>query len=115
MCEKTSNILWIRPQFEVVYAKSTCIATANQNDLCSKLSIELITIETVVYLLLAREKKQGRIQGYPSGVRVGRGSDGERYWGFWAGAVRSKCSKTPKSKMGTKRPTDGRTDRHSRV
>ena len=40
--------------------------------------------------------QQGRIHGYPSRVRVGRGSDGEGHWGIWAGAVSSKRSKTPK-------------------
>ena len=40
--------------------------------------------------------KQGRIHGYPSHVRVGRGTDGEGHWGIWTGAVGSKCSKTPK-------------------
>ena len=28
-------------------------------------------------------EKQGRIHGYPSCVRVGRGSDGEGHWGIW--------------------------------
>ena len=36
------------------------------------------------------------IHGYPSRVWVGRGGDGEGYWGIWAGAVSLKCSKTPK-------------------
>ena len=27
--------------------------------------------------------KQGRIHGYPSRARVGRGSDGEGHWGIW--------------------------------
>ena len=48
----------------------------------------------------------GRIHGYPSRVRVGRGSDGEGHWSIWAGAMSSKRSKTPKGKMGIDRPTD---------
>ena len=32
--------------------------------------------------------KQGRVHGYLSRVRVGRGSDGGQ-WGIWAGAVSS--------------------------
>ena len=35
-------------------------------------------------------EKQGRIHGYLSSVRVGRGSDGEGPLGIWAGAVSSK-------------------------
>ena len=31
--------------------------------------------------------------GYPSRVRVGRGSDKEGHLGIWAGAVSSKCWK----------------------
>ena len=49
-------------------------------------------------------KKQGRIHGYPSRVRVGRGC----YWGYqiiWAGAVRQKIAKTPK-KVKCARRTD---------
>ena len=53
--------------------------------------------------------EQGRIQGYPSCVNVGAGSDGEGHWGIWAGAVISKRSKTPK-KQNEDRPTDGRMD-----
>jgi len=45
---------------------------------------------------IVSEEKQGRIHGYPSRVRVGRGSDREGHWGIWAGAVSSKRSKTPK-------------------
>ena len=44
----------------------------------------------------ATEKEQGRIHGYPSRVRVGRG----RNWGhqiIWAGAVKPKIPKTQKS------------------
>ena len=60
--------------------------------------------------------KQGRIHGYPSRVRVGRGSDGEDHWGIGAGAVSSKRSVTPKKvKWGsTDRWTDGRTDKVGR-
>ena len=62
--------------------------------------------------------KQGRIHGYPSCVRVGRGC----IWGYlitWAGAVRPKTAKT-QSKVwwtdgGTNRRTDGWTDRQSGV
>ena len=59
-------------------------------------------------------KKQGRIHGYPSRVRVGRVSDGAGHWSIWAGAVSSKCSKTPKKLKGDQptnqppgQPTDG--------
>ena len=38
-------------------------------------------------------KKQGRIHGYPSRVRVVRGSDREGHRAIWVGAV---SSKTPK-------------------
>ena len=58
--------------------------------------------------------KQGRIQGYPSRVRVGRGSEGEGHWGIWAGEVSSKHSKTPKKSKGdqaTDLPTDRRTEK----
>ena len=34
--------------------------------------------------------KQGRIHGYPSCVRVGRGSDEKGHLGSWPGAVTSK-------------------------
>ena len=37
--------------------------------------------------------EQGRLHGYPSRVRVGRGGDGEGHWDIWAGA---ESSKTPK-------------------
>ena len=57
--------------------------------------------------------KQGRIHGYPSCVRVGRGC----IWGHlitWAGAVRPKTTKTPKKLSvtdgQTDRPTDGPSD-----
>ena len=52
--------------------------------------------------------QQGRIHGYSSRVRVGRGSDGgESHWGIWAGAVSPKRLKTPKkSKIGTNQQTD---------
>ena len=54
------------------------------------------------------QKKQGRIHGYPSRVRLGRGSDGEGYRGVWAGAGSSKTLKNAeKVKWGR---TDGRTD-----
>ena len=36
-------------------------------------------------------KKQGKIHGYHSCVRVGRRSDDECHWGILAGAVRLKC------------------------
>ena len=51
----------------------------------------------------ATEKEQGRIHGFPSRVRVGRG----HIWGhqsFWAGAVRSKKQK--KVVWPTDQPTD---------
>ena len=55
-------------------------------------------------------EKQGRIHGYPSRVRVGRGSDEIDQLGSWAGAV------TPKPPVNAKkakcyRPTGGPTDR----
>ena len=56
--------------------------------------------------------KQGRIHGYPSRVRVGRGIDGEGHCGIWAGAV---SSKRRKRKMGTDRQTDGWSDGQSGV
>ena len=37
--------------------------------------------------------EQGRIHGYPSRLRVGRGSAGEGHQSIWAGAVSSKSSK----------------------
>ena len=40
--------------------------------------------------------KQGRVQGYPSHMRVGRSSAGEGHKSIWAVAVGSKSSKTPK-------------------
>ena len=54
--------------------------------------------------------KHGRIHGYPSRVRVGRGSDEIDQLGSWAGAV------TPKPPINAKkakcyRPTGGPTDR----
>ena len=56
--------------------------------------------------------KQGRIHGYPSRVRVGRGSDEIDQPSSWAGAV------TPKPPVNTKKakhdgPTDGPTDRQA--
>ena len=54
-------------------------------------------------------QEQGRIHGYPSRVRVGRGC----IWGHlitWAGAVRPKTTKTQKSKVWR---TDGRTDQRT--
>ena len=49
------------------------------------------------------EGKHGRIHGYPSRGRAGRGSDGDGDWGIWAGEVSSKRLKTPKKR--------GRTDK----
>ena len=37
--------------------------------------------------------KQGQIHGYPSCLRVGRGSDREGHWSIWARAVSSKMPK----------------------
>ena len=55
-------------------------------------------------------KKQGRIHGYPSRVRVGRG----HIWGHlitWAGAVRPRTAKNKKRTVWrTDGPTDGWTD-----
>ena len=54
--------------------------------------------------------EQGRIHGYRSRVRVGRG----HIWGhrtIWAGAVRSKNRIHEKSKSVTDRPTEGQTKR----
>ena len=50
----------------------------------------------------SRGKKQGRMRGYPSRVRVGRSSAGEGHYGIWAGAVGSKNSKTPKNRIVAK-------------
>ena len=36
------------------------------------------------------KRKQGRIHGYPSRVRLGRSSAGEGHWSISAGAVGSK-------------------------
>ena len=59
-------------------------------------------------------QKQGRIHGYPSSVRVGRGNDEIDQPSNWAGAV------TPKPPVNAEkakrdRPTNGRTDGHSRL
>ena len=56
--------------------------------------------------------KQGRIHGWPSRVRVGRGSDEIDQLGSWAGAV------TPKPPVNVEkakyyRRTDGQTDRRT--
>ena len=55
--------------------------------------------------------KQGRIYGYPSRVRVGRGSDEINQLGSWAGAV------TPNPPVNAKKTKccwrDRRTDRQS--
>ena len=55
--------------------------------------------------------EQGRIYGFPSRVRVGKGSDGKGHRGSWAGAVSSKSSKMRK----TDRPADQRTEGQSGV
>ena len=60
----------------------------------------------------SRFKSQGRIHGYPSRVRVGRG----RIWGhfiIWARAMRPKTAKTLNKVCWTNGPTDGPTDRQS--
>ena len=44
------------------------------------------------------EYKQGRIHGYPSRVRVGRGHNLGQ-WNIWAGAIRPKTPLTLKSKV----------------
>ena len=59
-------------------------------------------------------KKQGRIHGYPSRMRVGRGSDEINQQGSWAGAVTPKPpinADKAKCYRRTDRPTDGPTDR----
>ena len=74
--------------------------------------------EVGVRLWVCLKKKQGWIRSYPSHIQVGRGSDGDGHWGIRAGAVSSKCSKTPKKWNGdqpTKQPTDRRTDGQSGV
>ena len=56
-------------------------------------------------LLIAIQKKQGRIHGYPSRERVGRSSAGEGYWVIWAGAIKLKNAE--KVKRGPiNRPTN---------
>ena len=58
-------------------------------------------------------KEEGRIHGYPSRVRVGRGRIGG-HWIIWAGAVRPKTAKTKKKVKCdglTDGPTDGLTDK----
>ena len=40
--------------------------------------------------------KQGRIHGYPSRLRVGRGIDGGDQLSIWAEAVSPNSSKSPK-------------------
>ena len=47
--------------------------------------------------MILRELKQGRIHGYPSRVRVGRGSDEIDQPSSWAGAV------TPKPPVNAKK------------
>ena len=63
------------------------------------------------FMKMQKFRKQGRIHGYRSRVRVGRG----HIWGnktFWARAVRSKNKNPKKSKMWpTNRPTDRPTDK----
>ena len=59
--------------------------------------LEAVSSTPVVKVVVSeKEKKQGRIHGYPSRVRVGRGSNGEGHWSIWAEAVSSKRSKTQK-------------------
>ena len=53
--------------------------------------------------------QQGRIHGYPSRVRVGRGRN-QGHHIIWAGAVRPKTIKPQKSKVCW---TDGRTDQRT--
>ena len=50
-----------------------------------------------------RYYQQGRIHGYPSRVRVGRGHNLGQ-WNIWAGAIRPKPPLTPKKTS----VTDGR-------
>ena len=38
------------------------------------------------YAIMKRDKEQGRIDGFPSRVRVGRSSAGEGHESIWAGA-----------------------------
>ena len=61
--------------------------------------------------------KQGRIHGYPSRVRVGRGHNLGQ-WNIWAGAIRPKKN-IKAEKVECDRRTDQRTDeptvRQSRV
>ena len=54
--------------------------------------------------------KQGRIHGYPSRLRVGRGSNEIDQLGSWAGAVTPKPP-VDAEKAKCYRRTDGRTDR----
>ena len=44
-----------------------------------------------------KKMKQGRIHGYPSRMRLGRGSDKESHRGILAGAVSSKRSRMQKN------------------
>ena len=58
--------------------------------------------------------KQGRIHGWPSRVRVGRGSDEIDQLGSWAGAVTPKppvYAEKAKCYRPTDRPMDRPTDR----
>ena len=54
-------------------------------------------------------KKQGRIHGFPSHVRVGRGSDRECHWGISAGAVNSKRQKIITSSKNRNKSSKDRT------
>ena len=61
--------------------------------------------------------QQGRIHGYPSGVRSGRGSDEIYQPSSWAGAVTTARSRKKKAKHDrrTNRLTDGHSGLESRV
>ena len=59
-------------------------------------------------------EEETRPDGYPSRVRVGRGSDEIDQGGSWAGAVTSKSPVNAK-KAKCYRRTEGRTDRPSRL
>ena len=69
-------------------------------------NVKKININPTFFTL---QEKQGRIHGYPSRARVGRGSDRKADPNIWAGAVTRKSPVNAKSENDrgpTNRPTD---------